>query len=49
MELERQMFGKDMFVGPFLTMGHREGCEQAGLARLLSIPQEFMLNYSYLR
>ena len=33
----KQMFGKQMFAGPFLNMRHRENIDQTGLARFFPI------------
>ena len=35
METEKQMFGKNMFAGPSLTVGHTEDIDQTGLTWLL--------------
>lgn len=40
MEMKKQMFGKQMYVGPSLIVGHREDFDQkALLGSMLSITQ----------
>ena len=36
-EIEKQMFGKQMFSGPCVTMGYREDLDQRGLAKFLPV------------
>ena len=38
MEMQKQMFGKQMFAGPSLTMGRREDFVQVGLTEVLPAP-----------
>lgn len=37
MEIETQMFGKEIFAGLSLTMGHREDFDTMGLAMFLPV------------
>lgn len=37
MEMKKGMFGKSMFAGLSLTMGHKEEFDQRDLARILPI------------
>lgn len=44
----KQMFGKQMFAGPPLTMGHREDFDQKGLTMFLPVYHTLVdINYIY--